>query len=191
MMAILHNVISLCCKARVLDELWARTGGWTTRNEATNDCMSDRREFLKGAGLLGIASWCGGVSGQSVESAETLQREAGAMQSIEHAENAITLENGELRLVISATGSALSLIHKATGKNALLRTSHCRFSALRRTAPMIMSCNSRFQRKRQASSLSVFATKTASYSLTLRLLDTKRASTSKSPKLILHSVWNG
>ena len=81
--------------------------------------MSDRREFLKGAGLLGIASWCGGVSGQSVESAETLQREAGAMQSIEHAENAITLENGELRLVISATGSALSLIHKATGQECL------------------------------------------------------------------------
>lgn len=80
--------------------------------------MSDRREFLKGAGLLGVASYCRHMSSQPVEASKLVNRELGA-ENTANARNAVTIENAEMRLVIGASGSALSLIHKATGQECL------------------------------------------------------------------------
>ncbi len=62
--------------------------------------MGHRRQFLKHAGLLALNSWAAPA---------TAKAESGS----------IVLENAEMRLVISESGVARSLIHKASGQECL------------------------------------------------------------------------
>jgi hypothetical protein len=79
--------------------------------------VSDRREFLKGAGVLGLASWTAALPGTAVAAAETA--DAGQKPQAQADAKDIVLENGEMRLVIGANGTARSLIHKPTGQECL------------------------------------------------------------------------
>lgn len=83
--------------------------------------MSGRREFLKGAGLLGLASWSGTLptSAQRAD-VQSEKKAAGENLPATHADS-IVLENTEMRLEISPRGTARSLIHKATGQECLVR----------------------------------------------------------------------
>ncbi len=76
--------------------------------------MSDRREFLKGAGLLGLASWSG-----ALPSAAQPEEEFAADRRSEPRPDSIVLENAEMRLEIGPSGTARSLIHRATGQECL------------------------------------------------------------------------
>ena len=83
--------------------------------------MSDRREFLKGAGLLGVASLSGALpSVQCHADGEKEGKEAAELSSTEHAQS-IVLENAEMRLEIGANGFARSLVHKASAQECLAR----------------------------------------------------------------------
>ena len=82
--------------------------------------MSDRREFLKSAGLLGLAPWSSAlpVSAQDpVPAADKSHSAAATPSPIET--GSIVLENAEMRLVIGPTGVAQSLIHKASRQECL------------------------------------------------------------------------
>lgn len=81
--------------------------------------MSDRREFLKGAGLLGVASWCGRLPAHARETSSQPVDLRVAPNRFSDPAGAVVLENPEMRLVISESGSALSLIYKATGQECL------------------------------------------------------------------------
>jgi hypothetical protein len=83
--------------------------------------VSDRREFLKGAGLLGLASLPGALP-VAAQHADALVGKEAASENLlaEHADD-IVLENAEMRLVISSSGTARSLIHKASGQECLVR----------------------------------------------------------------------
>jgi hypothetical protein len=84
--------------------------------------MSDRREFLKGAGFLGIASLSNGLAAQPANAAagnQVQEAPAGPVSAIEA--DSIVLENPEMRLVISSSGSAQSLVHKPTGQECLAK----------------------------------------------------------------------
>jgi hypothetical protein len=83
--------------------------------------VSGRREFLKGAGLLGLASLSGTLpaTAQRTDAAKE-EKAAGENLPATHADN-IVLENAEMRLEISPSGTARSLIHKATGQECLAR----------------------------------------------------------------------
>lgn len=86
--------------------------------------MSDRRQFLRGASVIGVASWCKGLLAQSQDSVGATQaNEITPSNNISTAikPDAIVLENAELRLVINANGSAHSLIHKPTGQECLAK----------------------------------------------------------------------
>lgn len=99
--------------------------------------MSDRREFLKGAGLLSVASWCGRLPAQTVEASRQpieLNPPVDSNSSIDSA-GAIVLENPEMRLVISSSGLALSLIHKATGQECLALNSGLPMFSLTQNRP--------------------------------------------------------
>jgi hypothetical protein len=80
---------------------------------------------LKGAGLLGLASWSGTVPAAS-QRADAL---AGKQASGEKASapqpaprpDSIVIENEEMRLEISPEGHARSLMHKASGQECLAR----------------------------------------------------------------------
>jgi hypothetical protein len=84
--------------------------------------MSDRRQFLKGAGILGLSSWSKGSGTQySIDDApEPTGRAspAGAVPSVAGARD-VVLENAEMRLLIDSTGWARSLIHKPSGQECL------------------------------------------------------------------------
>jgi hypothetical protein len=81
--------------------------------------VSDRREFLKGAGLLGLASWSGTLP--AAEQSPEAAAGKGAARENRPAGRGddIVLENTEMRLEISASGAARSLIHKASGQECL------------------------------------------------------------------------
>lgn len=83
--------------------------------------MSDRREFLKSAGLLGLAplSKAVTVAAQDPKQSGEVQHKPHAPQKHSPAAGSIVLENGEMRLEISSAGEALSLVHKATGQECL------------------------------------------------------------------------
>jgi hypothetical protein len=82
--------------------------------------MSDRREFLKTAGILSLASWSkalpaehrnGDAGGTSSSASSNVATQAEA--------DSVVLENGEMRLVIGAHGAARSLVHKGSGQECL------------------------------------------------------------------------
>jgi len=77
--------------------------------------MSNRRTFLKHAGVLGVASW---PEALPADQHTPGQQPAGGGTVSRPETPGIILENAEMRLVISPAGVARSLIHKATGKNA-------------------------------------------------------------------------
>jgi hypothetical protein len=90
-------------------------------DEAKNEFMNDRREFLKGAGLLGVASWGRHLPAHSLAAGSQpieIDSQAESNRAADPAD-AVMLENPEMRLVIDASGSALSLVHKATGQECL------------------------------------------------------------------------
>lgn len=78
--------------------------------------MSDRREFLKHAGLLGMVPLAKGTSSQFGVEPEGGQSEDAAGEA-----GAVIVENLEMRLVINPNGSAESLIHKPTGQECLVK----------------------------------------------------------------------
>lgn len=82
--------------------------------------MSDRREFLKGAGLVGFASWSGALPDAAHRAGVRDNEATGESSSATHA-GSIVIENAEMRLEISPKGTARSLIHKASGQECLAR----------------------------------------------------------------------
>jgi len=83
---------------------------------------SDRRQFFKDAGILGIASWWNGLAAEhriadETRSSDNLSFPGNVSSPVEA--GAIVLENAEMRLAISSSGSALSLIHKPSGQECL------------------------------------------------------------------------
>jgi hypothetical protein len=83
--------------------------------------VSDRREFLKGAGLLGLASWSGALPDPAQPAQVPNENTAAGENSpATHAGN-IVLENAEMRLEISPRGTARSLVHKPSGQECLAR----------------------------------------------------------------------
>jgi hypothetical protein len=82
--------------------------------------MSDRREFLKTAGLLSLASWSNNLPAERRNAdADAPPIRASSNLSTQVEADAIVLENPEMRLVIGANGRARSLIHKASGQQCL------------------------------------------------------------------------
>ena len=83
--------------------------------------MSDRREFLKGAGFLGLASWSAALPAAAREQTPAAEdaSEAKANRLSAGDGNYIVLENAEMRLEINPAGSAHSLLHKASGQECL------------------------------------------------------------------------
>ncbi len=78
--------------------------------------MSERRTFLKQAGLLGLTPLSTGTLGwPGVRPGKG--QSAGAATDAEN----IVLENAEMRLAINPNGSAESLIHKPTGQECLAK----------------------------------------------------------------------
>jgi len=80
--------------------------------------MGDRREFLKTAGVLSLASWSKGLSAEPRSGDE---RESDKKVPAQAQDDAIVLENADMRLVVSSIGSAQSLIHKPTGQECLVK----------------------------------------------------------------------
>jgi hypothetical protein len=83
--------------------------------------MSDRRDFLKTAGFLGLASWSGTLPAATREPKPPAEdaTEATANRSSAAETNNVVLENKEMRLEISPAGFARSLLHKASGQECL------------------------------------------------------------------------
>jgi hypothetical protein len=83
--------------------------------------MSDRREFLKGAGFLGLASWSATLPAAAQEqtpaAADASETKTNRLSAGDA--NYIVLENAEMRLEISQAGFARSLLHKASGQECL------------------------------------------------------------------------
>lgn len=83
--------------------------------------MSDRREFLKGAGMIGFASLSGALPGRSESATPGSQTNEAAEDPLARHPDSIVLENAEMRLEISPKGTARSLVHKASGQECLAR----------------------------------------------------------------------
>jgi hypothetical protein len=85
--------------------------------------MSNRREFLKAASILGISSLSSVRAKSEAEEpaqAKTLNDSRGLMRAVLETEaNDIVLENAEVKLIISASGWARSLVHRPTGQECL------------------------------------------------------------------------
>jgi hypothetical protein len=79
--------------------------------------VSDRRKFLKGAGVLGLATWSAALPGAALEAAG--EAKAAQAKPSPLAAGDIVLENAQMRLVIGANGTARSLVHKASGQECL------------------------------------------------------------------------
>src|ERR1700722_15130515 len=78
--------------------------------------MTDRRDFLKGAGIIGITSLSSSLHAQPPNAAVAAVSSISAPQIDA---DAIVLENAEVRLVIGADATARSLLHKPTGQECL------------------------------------------------------------------------
>lgn len=85
--------------------------------------MSDRREFLKTAGLLGLAPLSRSVVAAAQEPAAQPTQTVNSQQAkgTTSAAADIILENAEMRLEISPAGAARSLLHKASGQECLVQ----------------------------------------------------------------------
>ncbi len=99
--------------------------------------MSDRREFLKGAGLLGLASLSNALPAhsQDIEDRSEHPGTPAKIVSPQGKADAIVLENAEMRLVISSSGSAQSLIHRSTGQECLMHNTDTPMFALTQYRP--------------------------------------------------------
>jgi hypothetical protein len=84
--------------------------------------VSDRREFLKTAGLLSLVPLSNAVPSvpQKVTPSPNPDNQTKAARGLSGAGN-IVLENAEMRLEISPAGAARSLIHKASGQECLMQ----------------------------------------------------------------------
>ena len=80
--------------------------------------MTDRREFLKGAGILGLTSLSNGLSAQT-PSTDKGTSTVSSNPAAQIEADAIVLENAEMRLLIGSNATARSLIHKPTGQECL------------------------------------------------------------------------
>lgn len=85
--------------------------------------MSDRRDFLKGAGLLTLGSWTTSLSAQPWNAGVPSATEGEAAGTVHAAvaPGATVLENAEMRLVIGPEGAAQSLVHKPTRQECLAK----------------------------------------------------------------------
>jgi hypothetical protein len=84
--------------------------------------MSDRRQFLKSAGVLGAASLWPKSAPQiqtEVQVPSTPNSSDASGSQANSDSDAVVLENREMRLVFNANGSARSLLHKASGQECL------------------------------------------------------------------------
>jgi hypothetical protein len=80
--------------------------------------MSNRRTFLKHAGMLSLASL---PENLAAESPNQVQQATGAGAALAPEPSAIVLENAEMRMAINPAGFAQSLIHEATGQECLMK----------------------------------------------------------------------
>jgi hypothetical protein len=80
--------------------------------------MSDRRAFMKGAGILSLLPWAKSLPAQPRNEDESGPSDNGSFQA---ERGAIVIENAEMRLVVSSSGSAQSLVHKPSGQECLAR----------------------------------------------------------------------
>lgn len=98
-------------------------GGFEQRITVRKDTpVSDRREFLKTAGLLGLAPWSRAVSSTTREILPLSRADdTKARKESSPANESIILENLEMRLEITSAGVARSLIHKASGQECLMQ----------------------------------------------------------------------
>ena len=85
--------------------------------------MSDRRKFLKSAGLLGLAPWSKAMAAtvQEPKQSDGSPRKIRTPQRHSPAAGSIVLENREMKLEIGSQGEALSLIYKGTGEECLAK----------------------------------------------------------------------
>lgn len=83
--------------------------------------VSDRRGFLKGAGLMGFASLSGAFPSAAQHAGALSDKKAADENSRDVRADSIVLENAEMRLEISPRGRALSLVHKTSGQECLAR----------------------------------------------------------------------
>jgi hypothetical protein len=74
---------------------------------------------LKGAGLLGFASWSGALPCAAQQADAPAGKGAASENPPAAHVDSIVLENAEMRLEISPSGTARSLIHKASGQECL------------------------------------------------------------------------
>src|SRR6185437_8659413 len=95
-------------------------GGFEQRITVRKDTrVSDRREFLKTAGLLGLAPWSRAVSSTTREILPLSRADdTKARKESSPANESIILE---MRLEITSAGVARSLIHKASGQECLMQ----------------------------------------------------------------------
>ena len=80
--------------------------------------MSDRRAFMKDAGLLSLLPWAKTPRAQPRSEEVSGSANPGPLQA---EPGAIVLENAEMRLVIGSSGAAKSLVHKPSGQECLAR----------------------------------------------------------------------
>jgi hypothetical protein len=80
--------------------------------------MTDRRDFLKGAGIIGLTSLSNSLHAQT-HNAATVSSTVSSNPAPQIDADAIVLENAEMRLVIGADATARSLLHKPTGQECL------------------------------------------------------------------------
>jgi hypothetical protein len=81
--------------------------------------VSDRREFLKGAGMLGVASLSGALPAASRPEDKGSDKKEATENALARQVDGIVLENDEMRLEISPRGTARSLILKVSGQECL------------------------------------------------------------------------
>jgi hypothetical protein len=81
--------------------------------------VANRRDFLKGAGSLGLASLSGPLPAAAQQVGATAGKEAASKNPPAAVADSIVLENAEMRLEISLSGAARSLIHKASVQECL------------------------------------------------------------------------
>ncbi|MFP5209295.1 MAG: hypothetical protein ACLGRW_08395 [Acidobacteriota bacterium] len=87
--------------------------------------MSDRREFLKGVGALGVLPLARPLLAESSRvTDQKVSNEQAAPVTSEPGAGAVVLENAEMRLVIRSDGSAQSLVHKPSGQECLDTEAH-------------------------------------------------------------------
>ena len=101
--------------------------------------MANRREFLKTAGILGITPWSNELPFLHAQAATPREFDSPAKGTspATATPDSVILENSEIRLLISPTGSARSLLHKPTGQECLVQNVNVPMFALTQYRPYI------------------------------------------------------